>query len=125
MRTKPSGPRPQRAPCRSMIHYETRRLQRQWSRQDFLHRRAIAAQRQFELAALLGLDTQAAKTAAVFWKRAERTGIRRLQRAEGQAVPTRASPCFVQLRRGGVLPERLMTRRGPDSRIRARREPPP
>ena len=109
MRTSNPGPPARRAPCRLTIDYETRRVQRQC-----------------EFLALLGLDTPEARAAARYWKRAEWAGIRRLQRAEakGQPVPAR-SQCFLQARRGGVLPRKLIITRGPDSRIRARMESPP
>jgi hypothetical protein len=104
-----------------MIDYETTRLRRLWSPQDLLHRRAIAAQRQCKLAALLGLDTGPVAAAAAYWKRSERAGIARLQRAEGAArisndeehpeTATQSSRLFHQARRGSVLPRFLVTRR--------------
>jgi hypothetical protein len=112
-----------------MIDYETTRLRRQWSPEEALHRRAIAARRQCKLAALLGLDTAAAEAEAADCKRAERAGIARLQRAkeaparteEAQEIAPASTRLFHQARRGGVLPRFLITRRDSGSSgLRAR-----
>jgi hypothetical protein len=113
-----------------MIDAEMQRLRRQWTPEELLHRRALAARRQLELATLLGLDTTAAQAAAEYWKRFERAGIARLQRAKeadrraNRAAPeaeaAESTPIFHQGRRGGVLPRYLVVRRDGPSRLRAR-----